>query len=83
MAQKNLMAVIGCCKCIYWLCKHDITHATNYPSLIALGEDLGCKYFEALRVLQNATYTLPQIVGEFLKAMDRMIEESVGIVQTE
>ena len=71
------MAVIGCCKCIYWLCKHDIPHSTNYPSLLALAEDLGCKYFESLRVGRNATYTSPEIAGEFLKVMDKMIEESV------
>ena len=70
-------AVIGCCQCIYWLCKQDIPHTTNYPSLLTLAENLGCKYFKALRVGQNATYTSPQIVGEFLKVMDRMIEESV------
>ena len=74
-AQK--MAVIGCCKCIYWLCNHDIPHTTNYPSLIALEKDLGCRYFEALRVGRNATYTFPQIVGEFLKVMDRTNEEKV------
>jgi hypothetical protein len=75
MAER--MAVIGCCKCIYWLCKHDIPHSTNYPSLLALAEDLGCKYFESLRVGRNATYTSPEIAGEFLKVMDKMIEESV------
>ena len=70
-------AVIGCCKCIHWLCKHDIPHTTNNPSLLALAEDLGCKYFEALKVGRNAMYTSPQIVGEFLKVMDRMTEEIV------
>ena len=69
--------VTGCCRCIYWLCKHNIPHTTNYASLLALAEDLGCKYFEDLRVGRNATYTSPQIAGEFLKVMDRMIEERV------
>ena len=51
------------------------TPQTTFHSPITLAEDLGCKYFEAVRVGQNATYSPPQMVGEFLKVMDRMTGE--------
>ena len=70
-------AIIGCCKCIYWLCKRELPHTTTYASLLTLVENLGCQYFEALRVGQNATYTSPQIAGEFLTILDGMIKEKV------
>ena len=27
----EMKAAIGCCKCIYWLCKNEISHITTYP----------------------------------------------------
>ena len=67
----------GCCKCIYWLCKQEISHTTTYPHLLSLAENLGCEYFKALNVGQNARYTSPQIVGEFLEAINSVVEEDV------
>ena len=63
----EMKAAIGCCKCIYWLCKNELPHTTTYPNLLELAENLGCEYFKALRVGCNATYTSPQIVDEFDK----------------
>ena len=51
-----MKAAIGCLKCIYWLCKNEISHTTMYP------EDLGCEYFKTLRVGRNATYTSHQVI---------------------
>ena len=66
----EMKAVVGCCKCIYWLCKQEISHTTTYPHLLTLAESLGCEYFKALNVGHNAaTYTSPQIVSEFLEIL--------------
>ena len=73
----EIQAVIGCCKCMYWLCKHEISHTTTYPHLLALAESFGCCYFEALKVGCNAKYTSPQIVGEFLELIDAIVNEAV------
>ena len=70
-------AAIGCCKCLYWLCKQEISHTTTYPQLLALAENLGCTYFKALNVGRNATYTSPQIVNEFLEVIDDLVSEDI------
>jgi len=53
----EMKAAIGCCKCIYWLCKNEISHTTTYPQLLSLAISLGCSYLKALNVGRNATYT--------------------------
>ena len=73
----EMKAVIGCLKCIYWLCKNEIAHTTTYPNLLQLAEELGCEYFKSLRVGHNATYTSRQVIDEFLGIMNDMIQESV------
>lgn len=73
----GITAAIGCCKCLYWLCKHEIVHTTIYPHLLALAENLGCEHFKALNVGCNATYTSPQIVAEFLEVIDGLVAEEI------
>ena len=73
----EMKAAIGCCKCMYWLCKQEISHTTTYPHLLGLAENLGCDYFKALNVGKNAKYTSPQIVAEFLDIMNDLVEEEV------
>lgn len=70
----EMKAAVGCCKCIYWLCKNEIPHTTVYPNLLELAEQLGCEYFKALKVGRNATYTSPQIVEEFIGVINNIIE---------
>ena len=72
-----MKTAIGCCKCIYFFCKHEIAHTTTYPHLLTLAESLGCEYFKALKVGKNAKYTSPQIVAEFLGIMAGIMEENV------
>ena len=67
----EIKAVIGCLKCIYCLCKNEISH------LLQLAEDLGCECFKTLRVGRNATYTSRQVIDEFLGIMNNMIQENV------
>ena len=80
----EMKAVIGCCKCVLFLCKQEIAHTTTYPQLLALAESLGCDYFRALNVGKNAKYTSPQIVAEFLEALNAHVEEKVvmGVKQS-
>lgn len=73
----EVKAAIGCCKCIYFLCKQEIAHTTTYPHLLTLAESLGCEYFKALNVGRNAKYTSPQIVAEFLDIISGLVEEDV------
>ena len=73
----EMKAAIGCCKCIYFLCKQEIAHTTTYPHLLTLAESLGCEYFKDLNVGRNAKYTSPQIVAEFLGIMNDLVEEDV------
>ena len=73
----EMKAAIGCCKCIYWLCKQEVSHTTTYPHLLSLAENLGCDYFKALNLGHNAKYTSPQIVTEFLDVINGVVEEEV------
>ena len=73
----EMKAAIGCCKCIYWLCKQEVSHTTTYPHLLSLAENLGCDYFKALNLGQNGKYTSPQIVTEFLDIINGVVEEEV------
>ena len=75
--SREAKAAIGCCTCLYWLCKQEISHTTTYPSLIALAKNLGCEYFKALNVGRNAKYTSPQIIADFLEIMDSQVAKSV------
>ena len=40
----EVKVAIGCCKCIYFLCKQEIAHMTTYPHQLILAERLGCEY---------------------------------------
>ena len=59
------------------LCKQEVSHTTTYPHLLSLAENLGCDYFKALNLGQNAKYTSPQIVTEFLDVINGVVEEEV------
>ena len=42
-----------------------------------VAESLGCEYFRALKVGQNAKSTSPQIVAEFLEITNGLVKEAV------
>ena len=70
---QEVKAAIGCCKCVYFLCKQGIAHTTTYPHLLTLVESLGCEYFKVLNVGKNAKYTSPQIVADFLDIINCLV----------
>ena len=37
-------AMIGLMKCMYWLCKNELPHTTNFVSLLSLTKNLGATY---------------------------------------
>ena len=52
----------GVLKCLYWLCKQEITHTTNFPSLLQLGKSLGAVYLNDLEVGCNAHHTFERFI---------------------
>lgn len=62
-------AVIGAIKCLYWLCKQEIPHTTNYEPPLSLATNLGCTYLSALNVSRNAHYTNERIVQELVQLL--------------
>ena len=70
--------VIGAMKCLYWLCKQEIAHTTNYmyEPLLSLAMNLGCTYLSALKVGGNAHYTSERIVQELVQLLAQQIEDA-------
>ena len=72
--QRN--AVVGAMKCLYWLCKREIAHTTNFKPLLSLATSLGCTYLSALNVGGNAHYTSERIVQELVEILAQQIEDA-------
>ena len=68
--------VIGAMKFLYWLCKQEIAHTTNYEPLLYLAISLGCTYLSALNAGGNAHYTSECIVQELVGIVVQQIEDS-------
>ena len=47
--QRN--AVAGAIKCLYWLCKREKAHTTNFKPLLSLATSLGCTCLSTLNVV--------------------------------
>ena len=60
-------AVVGAMKCLYWLCKREIAHTTNFKPLLSLATSLGCTCLSALNVGGNAHYTSNALCKSWLK----------------
>ena len=73
VAQRE--AVVGAMKCLYWLCKQENPHTTNYEPLMSLATSLGCTYLSALNVGRNAHYTSERIVQELIDILAKQIED--------
>ena len=69
-------AVIGAMKCLYWLCKQEIAHTTNYQPLLSLSLSLGCSDLSALNAGGNAHYTSERIVQELVGILAQQIEDA-------
>ena len=40
----EMKAMISLMRCMYWLCKNEIPHTTNFLSLVSLAKNLGATY---------------------------------------
>ena len=74
--QKSV--VVGAMKCLYWLCKQEIAHTTNYEALLSLAMSLGCTYLPALNAGRNAHYTSERIIQELVGILAQQVEDSAG-----
>ena len=66
-------AMIGALTCLYWLCKHEIAHTTNFSSLLRLGKSLGALYLNDLEVGRNAHYTSERFIQEAAAILDSVV----------
>ncbi len=76
--QVVLQIIAGAMKCLYWLCKQEIAHTTNYEQLLSLSlaKSLGCNYLSALNAGGNAHYTSERIVQELVGILAQQIEDT-------
>ena len=65
--------MIGVLTCLYWLCKHEIAHTTNFSSLLRLGKSLGALYLNDLEVGRNAHYTSERFIQEAAAILDSVV----------
>ena len=49
-------ALTAAFKCLYWLCKQEIPHTTNYVPLLEVAKFLGATYIHDLQLGGNARY---------------------------
>ena len=49
--------MIAAMKYLYWLCKQEIPHTTNYKPLLELAKSIGATYLNDLNLGGNAHYT--------------------------
>ena len=56
--------MIGAMKCMYWLCKQEISHTTNFSSLLELAKNLGATYLNDICLSKNAHYTSERFMQE-------------------
>ena len=69
--------LIGAMSCLYFLCKNNIAHITNFEPLLDLTTHLGLHIKDGIRVGKNAHYTSPQSIQELLQAMSWVLETEV------
>ena len=76
MQEQLLLSRKGAMKCLYWLCKQEIPHTTNYEPLLSLAKALGCSYLSTLNQGGNAHYTSERIIQEVVCILAGQIEQS-------
>ncbi|CAG2186740.1 unnamed protein product [Mytilus edulis] len=70
----NEMAMESAMKCLYWLCKRELPHTTNYVPLMNLCKDLGVDVLNALMVGENAKYTSERFIQEALLSFKYIVQ---------
>ena len=65
--------MVGVMKCLYWLHKQGIPHATKYVPLLELAKSLGATYLNDLYLGGNAHYTSERFVQEVVMSLGSTI----------
>ena len=64
-------------QCLYFLCKNDIAHTTNFPKLLNLTKLIGVDILGKIGKGNNAKYTSTTAIKEFLMCMSEVIETQI------
>ena len=70
-------AMICAFRCLYWLCKQEIHHTTNFASLLQLGKSLGATYLIDLQVGGNAHYSSERFIQEAVTVLGSVVSNPI------
>lgn len=70
-------AMISAMKCLYWLCKQEIPHTTNYVPLLELAKSIGATYLSDLNLGGNAHYTSERFIQEAVVSLGGVISKAI------
>ena len=63
---------------MYWLIKAEVSHTTNFESLIELCESLlGCEYLKKIRKADNAKYTPERFMQEVVEVLGKVVRDDI------
>ena len=66
-------AMIGAMKCMYWLCRQEVPHITNFSALLELAKSLGVMYLSDFCLGKNAHYTSERFMQEAVSSLGEVI----------
>ena len=64
-------------KCLYFLCKNNIAHTTNFPKLLELEKLLGIDIKQKISKGNNAKYTSNTAIRDMLQSVSDVIETEI------
>ena len=70
-------AMIGAMKCMYWLCRQEVPHTTNFSALLELAKSPGATYLSDLCLGKNAHYTSERFMQEAVSSLGEVISGSI------
>ena len=70
-AERKVM--IGAMKCMYWLCRQEVPHTTNFSALLELAKSLGATYLSDFSLGKNAHYTSERFMQEAVSSLGEVI----------
>ena len=62
---------------MYWLIKAEVSHTTNFESLIELCESLGCEYLKKICKVDNAKYTSERFMQEVVEVLGKVVCDDI------
>lgn len=70
-------AMIGALKCLYFLCKNEIPHTTNFVPLLDLAKSVGASYLSDINLGSNAHYTSERFMQEAVLSLGAVIRKGI------